>query len=133
MNTNYFLNVVAGNVFKTKTSPAIPTSYYLGLSRSEPTLTGTNVSEPGASAGYARVKLTGLSAPTNGVVTNSSAIDFTESTAGWGTITHFVIYDAATGGNLLMYGKLTENRTVESATVMTIKANTLTLSAINPS
>lgn len=131
MNTTYFLNLVAGNVFRTKTSPAIPTTYYLGLSKTAPNLSGGNVSEP-SGGGYARIKLTGLSTPSNGIVTNTNAIDFAESTAAWGTVTHFVVYDALTGGNLLMYGQLTTSRSVETATIMTIKAGALMLSVINP-
>lgn len=133
MNTRYFMNLVAGNVFQTATSPSIPTAYYIGLSTTTPTITGTNVTEPSASAGYARIQLTSLSAPNNGVVTNSQAINFNESTASWGTVTHFVIYDAATSGNLLMYGILSKSRSVDTATVVTIKEGYLTLQVQNPS
>lgn len=132
MNTTHFLNRVAGNLFRTETSPAIPTEYYIGLSTTEPTMTGANVSEPSASAGYGRVLLENLSAPTNGVVTNTANINFAESTASWGTITHFVIYDAEVNGNLLMYGALSTPRVVEAATVMTIRQDYLRLSAQNP-
>lgn len=134
MNTTYFLNLTAGNIFGTKTTPAIPTKYYIGLSTTTPTLTGTNVTEPSAGAGYARVELTNLSAPSGGVVTNNQAINFNESTANWGTITHFVIYDSDTvgGGNLLMYGALSTPRSVEAATIMTIKQGYLNLSVQNP-
>lgn len=131
MNTTYFLNCSAGNIFNTKTTPALPKTYYIGLSTTAPTVAGTGVSEPSASAGYGRVKLETLGEPSNGVVTNTQAINFEESTAGWGTITHFVIYDAQTGGNLLMYGALTAPRTVETSTIMTIKAGALSLSAQN--
>ena len=34
MNTTYFLNCAAGNIFNTKTSPALPKTYYIGLSTS---------------------------------------------------------------------------------------------------
>lgn len=134
MNTNYFLNCVSGNLFQTKTSPAMPTEYYIGLSTSEPNGSGANVNEPSTDAGYARVKLTSLSEPVDGVVTNSLAINFNESTASWGTITHFVIYDSAEAdsGNLLMYGELSTPRAVEAATIMTIKENYLKLSTQNP-
>lgn len=132
MNTTYFLNLVAGNVFRSKQTPAIPSNYFLGLSKTAPNMSGDNVSEPSTAAGYARIQLTGLSQPENGIVTNTANIDFAESTADWGTVTHFVVYDAKTGGNLLMYGQLTSSRTVEAATVMTIKTGGLTLSAINP-
>ena len=36
MNTTYFLNLVSGNVFGSKKSPAIPEKYYLGLSSTAP-------------------------------------------------------------------------------------------------
>lgn len=132
MNTTHFLNRVAGNLFRTETSPAIPTEYYIGLSTTEPTMSGTNVSEPSTSAGYGRVLLENLSAPVNGVVTNTANINFEESTASWGTVTHFVIYDAEIDGNLLMYGALSTPRVVEAATVMTIRQDYLRLSAQNP-
>lgn len=133
MNTNYFLNLVAGNVFGSKKSPAVPEKYYLGLSSTAPNAEGGGATEPGSGTGYARVELTTLSAPTNGVVTNTAAIDFAESTAEWGTMTHFVIYDALTDGNLLMYGELSASRRVEAATIMTIKIGSLNLSVVNPS
>ena len=134
MNTNYFLNCVAGNVFQTKTSPAIPTAYYIGLSTTAPAVDGTGVNEPSIDAGYARVPLTSLSEPVDGLITNTLAINFNESTASWGTITHFVIYDAADAdsGNLLMFGALSTPRAVEADTIMTIKENYLKLSATNP-
>lgn len=134
MNTTYFLNCVAGNLFGTKNDPAIPTRYYIGLSTSAPNINGTNVTEPGTGAGYARVELNSLSEPSDGVVTNIQAINFNESTASWGTVTHFVIYDSDVvgTGNLLMYGLLSTPRTVETATIMTIKEGYLSLSAQNP-
>lgn len=133
MNTTYFLNLVAGNVFGSKKSPTIPEKYYLGLSSTAPSSDGNGVTEPSSGAGYARVELTSLSTPVEGVVTNSSAIDFAESTAEWGTMTHFVIYDAPSDGNLLMYGELSASRRVEAATIMTIKIGSLNLSVVNPS
>lgn len=128
------MNLVAGNVFRSKEEPAIPAKYYLGLSTTAPDLDGQNVTEPATDAGYARVELTTLSAPTDGLVTNQQAVNFEESTNNWGTVTHFVIFDAAEAntGNLLMYGELTTPRTVETATIMTIKENYLELSVQNP-
>lgn len=128
------MNLVAGNVFRSKEEPAIPAKYYLGLSTTAPDLDGQNVTEPATDAGYARVELTTLSAPTDGLVTNPQAVNFEESTNNWGTVTHFVIFDAAEAntGNLLMYGALTTPRTVETATIMTIKENYLKLSVQNP-
>ena len=132
MNTTYFINLVAGNLFKTKTNPGIPDEMWIGLSTTAPNINGTNVTEPAASAGYSRIKLDMLSEPSVGVVTNSTSIDFNESTASWGTVTHFVIFDAQNGGNLLQYGALSTPRSVEMATIMTIKSNYLNLSVQNP-
>lgn len=131
MTTTYFLNSIMGNVFKTKTNPALPTNYYIGLSTTAPKMDGTGVTEP-TSGGYSRVKLDSLSQPSNGVLTNSNAILFEESSENWGLVTHFVIFDAASGGNLLMYDKLSTARTVEEATVVTIKSGSLELTLANP-
>lgn len=132
MNTTYFLNQVMGNLFKTKETPALPSEYYIGLSSTAPNISGGNVTEPLSNSGYKRVKLENLSEPANGVITNEQAISFDESTANWGTMSHFVIYDALEAGNLLMYDTLSTPRNVEAATIVTIKANSLTLTLSNP-
>lgn len=132
MNTTYFLNQVMGNVFQTKKTPALPTEYYIGLSSTAPSVDGAGITEPASSAGYKRVKLDSLSEPTNGVISNSAAISFDESTANWGTMRYFVIYDALDNGNALMYDLLSTARNVEAATIVTIKAGSLTLTLSNP-
>lgn len=122
-----------GNPFGTKTTQAIPTTYYLGLSKTAPTISGMGVSEPSTSdTGYGRVSLASLSAPTNGTITNSAPVSFNESTSNLGTMTHYVVYDAVTGGNLLFYGTLSISRTVEQDTVITVKAGELTITLSNP-
>lgn len=132
MNTTYFLNQVMGNLFKTKETPALPSEYYIGLSSTAPNISGGNVTEPLSNSGYKRVKLENLSEPADGVITNEQAISFDESTANWGTMSHFVIYDVLEAGNLLMYDTLSTPRNVEAATIVTIKANSLTLTLSNP-
>ena len=131
MNTTYFLDMAAGNLYQTKKSPAIPTEFWIGLSTTTPNINGGNVTEPSPGAGYARVKLTMLSQPSAGVVTNESNSDFNESTGSWGTVTYFVIYDSQNGGNLLQYGVLSTPRAVEEATIMTMKSGYLNLSVQN--
>lgn len=134
MNTTFFLNCVAGNLLHTKTDPSIPEQYYIGLSSSAPAIDGTGVTEPSTSAGYKRLLLSDLSEPTDGLITNTSDINFDESTANWGTITHYIICDSPTveDGHLLMYGELSTPRSVETATIMTIKAGYLKLVVQNP-
>ena len=129
MNTTYFLNLLAGAAFHADDSE-IPDEYYIGLSTTTPNTSGTGYTEPSTSAGYARVALSSyLGEPDSGVVTNQYSVDFPSSTASWGTITYFVVFDDSTrgSGNLLMYGALSTSRTVESGTIVSIQAGSLTL------
>ena len=133
MNTTTFLNRIIGNLFGTQTAPPLPTQYWLGLSSTAPGIDGTGVTEPSSvGTGYSRVRLVSLSAPSNGTISNTAAVSFDESTMQWGTMTHYVIYDAPTGGNLLMFGLLTISRAVEQNTVITIRAGELTITLENP-
>ena len=132
MTSTYFLNCIMGNVFQTKLSPGLPSKVYLGLSSSAPDVDGSGATEPLASAGYSRVELNSLDVPTNGVITNKSEISFPESSASWGTVTHFVLYDAPVNGNLLMFNVLSQARRVEQATIVMVKAGSLKLTLANP-
>lgn len=132
MTSTYFLNCIMGNVFMTKLSPTLPKKVYLGLSSTAPQVDGTGVSEPLASAGYQRVELTNLGEPVNGVVSNGDEIQFDESSASWGTITHFVLFDSPTDGNLLMFNQLFQSRSVETATIVMVKTGSLKLTLANP-
>ena len=132
MTSTYFLNCIMGNVFQTKLSPGLPSRVYLGLSSSAPDVDGSGATEPLASAGYSRVELNSLDVPTNGVITNKSEISFPESSASWGTVTHFVLYDAPVNGNLLMFNVLSQARSVEQATIVMVKAGSLKLTLANP-
>lgn len=131
MTTTYFLNCMAGNVFGTKTSPAIPSTYYLGLSTTAPNVDGSNVTEPTDTA-YTRCELTSLSEPSDGMVQNEESVEFPDSTANWGTVTHFVVYDAQTGGNLLLYGQLNKSRVIQEDSHVSFGVNQLKLTLKNP-
>lgn len=134
MVSTYFLNCIMGNVFKSKTSPALPTRFYLGLSTSTPTLTGSGVSEPPTAAGYRRIELTNvLTVPSNGVISNKSEISFPKSSVSWGTITHFVLFDSATGGNFLLSEQLTKSRLVEDSTIVMLETGGLKFTLANVS
>lgn len=133
MNTTYFRNLIMGNVFRTKTTPALPTNYYLGLSTTEPTVDGVCTGEPSTDGtGYNRVLLNSLSAPNNGVIENTAAISFNPSVTDWGAMNYYVVYDAQTDGNLLFFARLNQTRTVEPNTTIIIPENELTISLNNP-
>lgn len=124
MTTTYFLNCVMGNVFGTQTEPPLPSAYYIGLSSTEPAADGTGVTEP-TGGGYARVQLTSLSVPDAGAIENTASVEFEESTDDWGTMTHYVVYDAPEGGNLLLYNALEKNRVVQSENQVRFKTSAL--------
>ena len=132
MNTTYFLNLVMGNLFRTKENPTLPANYYLGLSSTTPTIDGVCTGEPSMNGtGYERILLNNLSEPLDGVITNNDYIMFEESIAEWGNITHYVVYDAEKGGNLLFFGELSPSRYVEINTAVVIKPEALVLALSN--
>ena len=103
-----------------------PTNLYVGLFTTNPTdsTAGTEVS----GGAYARVTVastlanwagtqaaasTVASSGNTGTTSNNGAITFpAPSGANWGVITGFGIFDASTGGNLLVYGALSTSKTV---------------------
>lgn len=86
-----------------------PSAVYMALYTSNPgdEDTGTEVS----GNGYQRQAVTFSSAENRRIV-NSNQVEFPEATGPWGTITHFGLRDAQTGGNLLFYGELTAPVTI---------------------
>lgn len=104
-----------------------PTNLYLGLYTANPTDTGGGTEVTGGS--YARVAVgsslanwagtqaaasTVASSGTSGTTSNNGAITFPAPTAAWGIVTGFGIFDAASGGNLLIWGALTTNKTINN-------------------
>lgn len=90
-----------------KTSFTMPTAY-LGLSTADPTDDGSGLAEPSGGS-YARVATSGSDwdAASGGATANAAALTFPEASGDWGTITHFALFDAASGGNMLAHGDLT--------------------------
>jgi hypothetical protein len=92
-----------------------PPTIHVGLSTADPGDDGSGLAEPSGN-GYARVATSPAdwNAATDGVMENASDIAFAEATAAWGTVTHFALFDALAGGNMLAHGALTESKTVAS-------------------
>lgn len=92
-----------------------PAALYVALSTADPTDSGGSISEPSGN-NYARVSTASgdWNVASNGSVSNANTISFPQASASWGTITHFAIYDAASGGNMLMHAALTSSRSVSS-------------------
>ena len=118
-----------------KTSNGLLPNCYIALSTTEPSADGTNFTEPSSVNGYARaiIGLNGQAAtqvmgnPVNGSITNADIIFFPEATASWGTITHFGLFTAATGGTMMVYGALTTPITVGANYVPLFRVGNFTL------
>jgi hypothetical protein len=95
-----------------------PTPIFVGLSSSDPTDDGSALAEPGGN-NYARVQTSACNwkVASGGVLTNAGQIVFAMATGGWGTVTHFALFDDATGGNMLAYGPLGESKTIGSGDI----------------
>ncbi len=114
--TNYLRNVILNNIFG-GTAYTVPTTLYLGLSTTAIAEDGTGRTEPTGGA-YARVAITNNKTNWDTVtgadntISNATELTFAEATASWGTITHFFIADALTGGNILLSEALTTAKSV---------------------
>lgn len=135
MITHYFANKILSLLCGKADRLTSVSSIYVGLSTSAPLADGTNVTEP-VGNGYARVLLGDASqvltqkmgTVANGHVENDEIIYFPEATGSWGTITHFCIFDSASGGNLLAFGALNSPITPTANTIPIIRVGELDLS-----
>ena len=92
---------------------AAPSDLYVALYVSDPTESDTGTEVNGAN--YARQKIafgTVGQSGTKSVVNNTGVITFPQAGGSWGTITHFAIRDAETGGNLLVYAPLSVSKSI---------------------
>lgn len=108
-----------------------PTAWYMSLHTADPGDTGTSEV---AAASYVRESLgTGFTAiPSGGVATNLAAVTFDTPLTSWGTITHFGVWTASSGGTLLTYGALTSPSSIVAGigVVLTFAIGTITVTAL---
>lgn len=101
-----------------------PSTIYLALFTSDPTDAKTGAEVSGGA--YARQAVT-FAAPTNGAASTSADVLYPVATAAWGTVTHIGVFDAATGGNLLYHGQLTNTKTISTDDQLKIGAGDITI------
>jgi hypothetical protein len=81
-----------------------------------------------AAVDYARVSVaSAFGAPAGGVCTNTSAIEWPETTSAWGSVQSVAVVDAATGGARIYWGALATAVNVASGTVPRFAVGTLTV------
>lgn len=124
--SNYLENKLIDHIFRAQTFTP-PATLYVALFTATPSDIGGGTEVSGA--GYARVPVTSslanwagtqaaasttASSGTSGTTSNNTAITFGAPTANWGVVTSFGVFDAASGGNLLIWGALTAPKTVNN-------------------
>lgn len=88
---------------------------------------GDTVTEVAGGSGYSRQAIA-FSAASARATSNSAAVAFASATGSWGTATHFGLYDASSGGNLLFWGALSGSLVISSGTAVSFDAGAVDVS-----
>lgn len=102
--SDYLENALVNHIFRGGvggTAFTQPTAIYLALFTTAPTDAGAGTEVSGGAYVRRQVNFT---APSNGATDNTSDLTYPAATADWGTISHFGLFDALTGGNMLIHG-----------------------------
>jgi hypothetical protein len=112
--------------FTGTTSTSAPAAVYLGLSTASMNDddSGTELS----GSGYARQAITFAAAASASIATNAAA-EFPAATGSWGTVSHWAIYDASTGGNQLFNGSFATAKTISTGDILKVASGALTITA----
>ena len=101
-----------------KAEYTMPTDVYVALFNGDPLGAGTELEAP-PDTDYAREimadtdwNVAAFVSPT-GTIDNATDTDFGIAGAAWGTVDHYAIYDALTGGHMLAGGPLEVSRSVQ--------------------
>ena len=137
--SDYLENKMVDQLFRGQTAPTTST-LYVALLTAAPSDSGGGTEVSGGA--YARVAVTSsltnwagtqsagsttASSGTSGQTSNNIAITFPTPSSTWGTATHFGIYDAPTGGNLLFHGALSIAKTINESDTVTFPIGTLSV------
>lgn len=145
--TNTLENKLVDFLFRGQSLGLTLTTLYVGLFTAAPSDTGGGTEVSTSGTGYGRVAVTSslanwsgtqsagstvASSGTGGTISNNNAITFGTPTASWGTVTHFGLFDASTGGNLLVWSNLAFSQSVDTSnTAPTFAAGALSFQIDN--
>ncbi len=122
--SNYLENKILDHVLGSS-ALAQPSALYVALSTGSfnDDASGTELS----GSGYSR-KLVTFGTASSGSISNNSAVEFDTATGDQGTISHFGIFDASSGGNLLYHGAFSSSKVISTGDVLKISSGSLTVS-----
>ena len=121
--SNYLENALIDATLR-NTSYTSPATVYLALYTSDPTDADAGTEVTGNA--YERQAIT-FGAPSNGVSTNSAAIEFPQATGSWGTVAYIGIRDASTTGNLLFHSPLDDSKAIATGDVFRVAIGSLSV------
>lgn len=124
---NTWLDHVFGN-----TPYSAPATIYISLHTADPGEDGTTGEVSGNA--YARASLTNngtnFPAASGGVKATGAAASFpTPTPSGWGDVTHFALWDAATTGNCLAVSNAFAAQTINAGNTVSFASGALTITA----
>lgn len=108
----------------TSDSVTRPTAWYVALCTTDPTDTALGTEVTGG--GYARQSVAFTISGNN--ASNTSAIEFPEATANYGTVVAVMIMPASSGGSasdMIVHAQLTANKTISTGDIFRIPAGDL--------
>ncbi|AAQ54993.1 virion-associated phage protein [Burkholderia phage Bcep22] len=132
--SDYTENNVINSLLRGVAFP-LPTKTYLSLHTADPGDAGGNEVTTAAWPAYVRKDAevggaigSGWAPPANGTTTNSNQVIYpAQNGASAITVTHFAIYDAPTGGNMLAHAALNTARTLQPGDVFVFDVGSLTV------
>ena len=132
--SNYTEENVINALLRGVTFP-LPSKTYVSLHTANPGEAGGSEVTTAAFPAYVRREAeqgaaigTGWSAPTDGVSQNAKQLTYPGfDGASPVTVSHWAVYDAATGGNMLFYAPLQTARTLQAGDVFVFDINALTV------
>jgi len=136
--SNYLENNIINATLRGGTFPK-PASVYVSLHTADPNDQGANEVNTTQWPSYARQDSTkgegtlaqAWTAPVNGVTKNTKQLLFpVYNGAGSLTITHFGLFDAPTGGNLLIAAPLDQTRIIQPGDVFVVDIEKLTVQVL---
>jgi len=123
--SDYAENKVLDHTLGT-TAWTMPATVYLGLSVASMAddASGTELS----GSGYARQSISFASA-SSGSASTDATVTFPTATGSWGSVGYWSLWDASSGGNMLMHGAFTTAKTVGNGDILRVNSGDLTITA----
>lgn len=122
-NLSDYLEVKLLDHFLGTTTYTKPTTVYLALYTAAPTDSSAGTEVSGGS--YAR-KVATFNGASSGSTTNNSDIDFNGMPTC--TVVAIAVTDALTSGNILVYGPLTANKSLDAGDILRVSSGDLSIS-----